>query len=342
MLRASVPARGRLGYTKAMIDRAVLAAVPAAAVPRSEAIARAVDDSVHYLASDAAIASLAVDAYWPKWHSPWWHMLLLHELGEHARIPARVVDAMHERLARVPHHFALPPEQPTFETLCHCAVGSMYQILRATGVDVDRTCGWMIAWFDRYQMADGGYNCDETAYAVTDECASSMVGTVALFEAMVLHDARSPAATRAAQFLIGRRLTEGSASRHNAEERAAAPRWGQPTFPRFYFYDVIRGLAALVRWAEATDATLPAAAVAVASELAARFPDGVVPVERQAFTQHGTWLPAEPAPRTRQPALRSPLLDATSAVGAPSEALTRQWTAARQGLLRRIDAGKIV
>lgn len=326
-----------------MIDRALLAAVPAAAVARDDATARAVEDSVRYLASDEAIASLAVDAYWPKWHSPWWHMLALHELGEAARIPARVVDRMLERLAHVPHHFQLPPEVLVPEALCHCAVGSIYQVLDATGVDVDGACGWMRAWFERYQMADGGYNCDETAYVVSHECASSMVGVIALFEAMLLHAPREAYTTRAAQFLIERRLTVGSLSQHNAGEREAAPRWQQPTFPRFYFYDVIRGLAALVRWAEATAATLPAAAVAVASELATRFPDGVVPVERQAFTQHSTWLPATgESPTTRHPALRFPLLEAVSVVGAPSEALTRQWTAVRHGLLRLIDAGRIV
>src|SRR5262249_47237149 len=51
-------------------------------------------DSVAYLASDAALRSVAAHPYWPKWSSPWWHMLLLHELGEARRIPARTVDAM--------------------------------------------------------------------------------------------------------------------------------------------------------------------------------------------------------------------------------------------------------
>jgi hypothetical protein len=46
-----------------------------------------VDDSVRYLGSDAARRSIEWDVYWPKWHAPWWHMLLLFELGEARRIP---------------------------------------------------------------------------------------------------------------------------------------------------------------------------------------------------------------------------------------------------------------
>ena len=60
------------------------------------------------------------------------------------------------------------------------------QVLAACGVDVERALPWVKPWFVRYQMADGGLNCDETAYPSTDECPSSMVGTVAPFEAMLL------------------------------------------------------------------------------------------------------------------------------------------------------------
>jgi hypothetical protein len=57
-------------------------------------------------------------------------------------------------------------------------------------------------------MRDGGLNCDETAYLVEDECPSSMVGTVAGFEAMLR---RGPGdfVDRAAGFLVGRRLVRG-------------------------------------------------------------------------------------------------------------------------------------
>ena len=37
------------------------------------------------------------------------------------------------------------------------------------------------------------------------------------------------------------------------------PVWQQACFPRFYFYDVLRGLAALARWAEKSGRALPLA-----------------------------------------------------------------------------------
>ena len=57
-------------------------------------VAEGIADSVRYLASNAAMTSIAEDVYWPKWSSPWWHMLLLWELGEARRIPERAVTRM--------------------------------------------------------------------------------------------------------------------------------------------------------------------------------------------------------------------------------------------------------
>jgi len=74
-------------------------------------------------------------------------------------------------------------------------------------------------------MADGGLSCDEAAYLETDECPSSMVGTVAPFEGMLLGAPGEWTATqlafleRAAGFLVDRRLMMGSQTQHNAAER---------------------------------------------------------------------------------------------------------------------------
>jgi hypothetical protein len=326
-----------------MLDRAQLAAIPEAQVARPDAVARGVDASVMYLRSDAALRSLEVDPYWPKWDSPWWHMLVLFELGEAARIPARTAAALADRLDGLLHTFPITEAEKAGHDLkrdiaCHCALGCMDQVLAACGL---ASLPWIPPWLERYQMRDGGLNCDEDAYLVTHECASSMVGTIAAFEAMLARDPGSAFCTRAAGFLIERQLTRGSASEHNAAEREAAAAWPRPTFPRFYFYDTLRGLAALVRWATLTRAPLPAAAVAVATDLAVRFPDGIVAVERNAFTAHGTILPTTDGTRSpRADALRFPLLDATCALG-PSEPLTRQWTATRAALIALLDAGQI-
>jgi hypothetical protein len=330
--------------------RARLAGVPAAAVTRTLAIEQAIAASVAYLGADATQRSLEIDPYWPKWDSPWWHMCLLHELGEAQRIPARAAAAMVASLERLPlHHFPIEPgEAPpgtdlSRDVMCHCALGTMYQVLAACGLEVDRALPWIVPWFVRYQMADGGLSCDEHAYRQTDECPSSMVGTIAPFEAMLVRGQPDAFLDRGARFLIARTLSKGSPTVHNAVERDRAPAWRLPCFPRFYFYDVLRGLAALVRWARWSGQPLPRAAIAgVVDPLIERAPDGIVRVARRAFEGLTTVLPGPVrAPSPRGPTSSFALLEATSVVGAPSPALTQQWTTARRDLLAVIDAGQL-
>jgi hypothetical protein len=335
------------------IDLGKLAAVPDPGSFRSVAVERGIADSVAYLGSDAAQHSLELDPYWPKWHSPWWHMLLLHELGEARQIPARASAAMVAGIERLLHIFPIHPSDAPGadlqrDTSCHCALGTMYPVLAACGIDVERALPWVRPWFVRYQMADGGLNCEATAYLQTGECPSSMVGTVAPLEAMLLGGIRASDqrafVDRSAGFLINRALIHGSQTVHNAEERDAAVAWRALTFPRFYFYDVLRGLAVLVRWAEATEQVLPQAAVAtVVNALIERWPDGVVRIERQVHAGRTTILPTpDRSPSPRSPTSTFPMLDATSALSEPSEALTRQWSEARAGLLRLAHAGRLV
>ena len=297
--------------------------------------------------------------YWPKWDSPWWHMLLLHEAGEAPRIPDRAVAKMIERLDAFPIKIfpiqpgELPPgADPHRDVICHCALGCMACVLAACGRDVARELPWIEPWFARYQMADGGLSCDDAAYRVTGECPSSMVGTIAPLEAMLLGRPadwtadRAAFVERSAGFLIERRLMLGSSTAHNAEERVSQRAWREPCFPRFYFYDVLRGLAALARWAEVSGprAAVPLRAVSdVLDHLLATCPDGVVRRARLSYAGVGTWaLSPSGAWVRREAASRFPLLDATSALGEPCPWLTRQWTAARRGVLRLIERGRLV
>ena len=289
----------------------------------------AIADSVRYLESDAALRSIEADTYWPKWDSPWWHMLLLWELGEAQRIPARTVRAMVDGLNALPlHTFPLrdsdwPPGLDRYRhSSCHCALGCMAQVLLACGVDVNRELPWIREWFVRYQMRDGGLNCDESAYLVEHECPSSMVGTIAPFEAMLELDPTSEFVERAAQFLVERKLTRGSHTAHNAEEHAREADWRKPTFPRFYFYDVLRGARALVRWAKLRNRPVPDFVRGVVDQIAV---DGVVRVQRRAFATCGTWQQVDGRWQRVARASTFPLLDATSVLDAPSPTLTRHY-----------------
>lgn len=309
---------------------------------------RELEQSLTYLGSEAALASLARDPYWPKWDSAWWHMLLLHEMGLTAEIPERVTEAYVAALGRMPvkifaiHAHDIPAGvDPYRGSPCHCQVGNAYQVMAARGVDVDAELPWLRPWFLRYQMADGGLNCDGDAYLVEGEVPSSMVGTIAVFEAVLKCTPRAFTAEeseflrKGAEFLMGRRLKEGSATRYNADERASAEAWSRPCFPRFYLYDVLRGLSALLTWSERTGGTIPAASIRdVVRDLETRFPDGAVRTERRSYEGAGTLLPSAGEWLRRQPATFFPLLTKLSAVGEVSPFLSRQWADARARVAR--------
>lgn len=320
------------------------------------AVARAIDEAVAYLGSDAALETIVADPYWPKWDGPWWQALALWEVGEGSQIPGATMHALLERVDLLPlHEFptelaSLPPHIDWYrDSMCHCGLGSLMQMAASTGLSVPAALPWTATWFPRYQMSDGGLTCDNDAYAVTDEVPSSMVGTVPALEAMLAGnvstwtDEHRRFVDDAVAFLVGRRLVEGSTSKLNAEERAVAPSWLLPTFPRFYFYDVLRGLAALVRAITLTRSPIPLVAIApVVEHLVRRFPDGIVRVERRAFARcttrtrdaAGAWI-------ANQPARTFALLEATSELGQASRPLTRQWTATRAALAEAIDAGLV-
>jgi hypothetical protein len=289
---------------------------------------RELDETVAFLESDRALEMIAADPYWPKWSGPWWRMVILWELGEHARIPERVVRAMVKSVDGLLHFFPFHESEvpvgmdPARFIGCHCALGCMDQVLTACGVDVDRELPWFEPWFERYQMRDGGLNCDESAYLVTDECPSSMVATVPALEAM-LRRGRSPFVDRAADFLRDRELVHGSPTRHNAAERTSAQQWPLATFPRFYFYDVLRGATALHRYAALVADPAREPSPALVRSLA---PDGIVRVGRRAWDTAGTWDRDASGGWVRLPlAHRFPLLEAVSQIGAASDVLTREW-----------------
>ncbi len=321
---------------------ATISDAPATAMQLGAALEDGIADSIAYLDSDAALAAIREEPYWPKWDGPWWHMVLLWELGVGARIPQRAARAMVDSLNGLPlHTFPLTEDEWPAEiehargAACHCALGCMDQVLTECGIDVDLELPWVLPWYTRYQMSDGGLNCDETAYAVTDECASSMVGTVPVFEAMLRRGA-SAWLERAASFLIARALHLGSPTVHNAEERTAAKAWPEAMFPRFYLYDVLRGATAVVRWVELARMPVPVAAFAVLAERR----DPVVTVERTVPVL-GTWR-GRAGTWQREPQTGAfPLLAAAGQLGAPSPRLTAQWQRTRRGVLALIDEGLV-
>jgi hypothetical protein len=234
-------------------------------IPRhSPGVAAAVEKSLVYLKSDAALASIRRDPYWPKWDSPWWHMLLLHEMGLASSIPQATIDTMVETLKS--HYLPtfpiredeLPPGvDPRRQIMCHCALGSIYQVLFAAGVEVDRELPWIRPWFMKYQLPDGGLNCDEAAY-LKEKPSSSLVSTLPVLEAVLLCTNRPFSEEelrfldRGAQYLMDHRLF-----RRRSNGEVIDNDWLEAKFPRYYDYDFLRGYTFLARWAKARARSLP-------------------------------------------------------------------------------------
>jgi hypothetical protein len=199
----------------------------------------AVAQSLAYLRSDAARASIARDPYWPKWDSPWWHVLALREAGQPELVPREVLV---ELVAAATRHylpfFPRPPEllppgkSARTDVMCFCALGSL--LCAADGV---ATIPWADDFIVRYQLPDGGWNCDE------DSRVSSIVSTVPVLEYLLTRPGLRPVLERGMTYLLERGLFRSKRTGAVIDEA-----WLQPSLPRFYQYDVLRGLRLVARW----------------------------------------------------------------------------------------------
>lgn len=323
------------------VSRVVEATLSKSAVSLSRPSSGAVEETVTALSGERARASLSADPYWPKWDTPWWRITLLDELGLAERVPPTTAQALlaaarASYITFFPYRVEEVPAgcDPVRGSLCHCALGTLERVLTACGIAVERELPWVRGWYVKYALADGGFNCDEAAYTRVQP-HSSMVSTVPVLEVLLsrpdLTGEESVVLDRGARYLLDRRLCR-SLSKGLA---LIDPAWLEPTFPRFYEYDILRGLSFVVRWARRRGVKLPPPAIAEAvEELAKRTaPDGTLAPHRRAW-QGATTLAQDAAGAwTRgHPARSFPLLEEAGAVSKPSAALTREWRATIESL----------
>jgi hypothetical protein len=303
-------------------------------------VEEAVDQSTEYLSSDRAIESIRRDPYWPKWDSPWWHMTLLWEMGLADRIPAEPVAAMVEEFGT---HFltffplrqeTLPPEIDGYRHIvCHCALGTMYQVLSACGIDLDAKVPWMRRWFFRYQLPDGGLNCDEAAY-LKPTPKSSIVSTLPPLGAVLFHTDRDftleeiEFLDRGAEYLINHRLYRSSGG------DVIDPDWLDLCFPRFYYYDVLRGFRFLARWAVMRGQPLPVELVDDATAVIERSlsDDGMVAGRRPWMGKKTLEWRGGVEWEVGLPVSSFPLLGAIGRPGEVSPDLAGQWESVKADL----------
>lgn len=290
-------------------------------------------ESIEYLNSDEAIKSVERDPYWPKWNSPWWHMALLYEMGCSSFIPdhvlQRIIDMMNTHYLRFfPIYEQELPESinPYTRIPCHCQLGNIYQIIRSKRSDVDEVLPWIRPWFLRYQLPDGGLNCEEDAYRVSQK--SSIASSLPVFEAMmmcaedsVLSDAEEAFLDRAAAYIIEHRLL------HKLSGAVMNEAFLKLQFPRFYSYDILRGLSFLARWKKYRNTTEADEVIAYGiSLLKEKSADAMLFVEcselidtkTRAIDKAGEWTIVEPASIF-------PLLNAVNGIGKASGFLTREF-----------------
>lgn len=293
----------------------------------------AIEKSKNYLASAAALESLERDPYWPKWDSPWWHMRLLQELDLANEIPKKTVLKMVEVLRK--HYlpiFPVRPEEmpdgldPFRKIACHCAVGSMYQVLFHAGVDIDSELPWMRPWMIRYQLPDGGLNCDEQVYTKPNP-KSSIVTTINCLEAIFfcrkkeLSEEEQSFLHKGAQYLLRqklfRRLSDGEVIR---------PDWLEIKFPRFYEYDFFRGYYFLAKWSDYVGQALPVELVDEVESLISKqlSPDGII-LKRYNLFDKRSYNPAPDGSWSWGTASEFDLLKTVSQNGLVCAPLTKQW-----------------
>lgn len=300
--------------------------------------------SAAYLNSPKAKLSLEQDPYYPKWDSPWWHMTLLWELGRADAIPKEAAEAMLAAMeAKYPKYFPNPREplpegkDPHRDCLCHCGLGNMYQTLAACGLDLDARAPWMRAWFLHYQLPDGGLNCFDQAYEKGG--ASSIQSTLPALETVLaagrpLTPMEEAFVDHGAEYLLERRLAF-----RRKDGQLMNPGFLDIGFPRFYDYDVLRGLAFIAEWARLRKKFVQRRAVGwVIDSLDERFPDGRIKIEKPglipsentlALDKDGIWARGEVS--------SFPLLESVRKVGTISDALTLNWKNTRKILESRIE-----
>jgi hypothetical protein len=291
---------------------------------------------VEDLQKPASFDSIRRDPYWHKWDSPWWKISLIAEIGYAEQIPHKTLDFLAEKInSQYLTYFPIKESElpqgcdPYRDILCHCAYGNIFRIFYLAGYDPDKVFPDARKWFFKYQLPDGGLNCDESSYT-KDNPSSSFLSTLPPLEAVLFctkrkfTDEEQSFLEKGNQYLIRRKIFKSIRKGMSA----ASPQFFQLLFPRFYEYDILRGLHFVVRYALAFQKPVPVSAIIEAAEIIDGKIDelGLLHIERSIFTgsstimqmDSGKWEKVKPAPVF-------PLLEKAGAVGSPSVFLTKQW-----------------
>jgi len=287
---------------------------------KNHLICLAINESIKFLDSSTNF-EFSGDHSRHKWSGAWWHMGAMYEMGEVHKIPeSAIVRAKNWLDTQVWQTFIISPKDyPTSESdkmkmdCCHCELAVYYMILKAYDCDLDHELPWIREWLLKYQLPDGGLNCDPDAYIHSGK--SSIISTLPPLEAILWHTNRDFTEKEAifldegARYLIEHRLI---CSKH--EGNIIEKDWLKPCFPRFFEYDILRGMSFLVEWSRRRIKALPDDLLIEGLERLKPFiRAGSVRIGRQVFDPQGPWAGDT-----------FPLLEELSRIGDVSPYLTSQ------------------
>jgi hypothetical protein len=288
---------------------------------------QAIEDAVSALSVDTQLCAVGGGRSRRKWSGPWWQMALLWEMGIPERIPQSAIARALALLKQStwPHFVIgeqnkpLGDEARTNMECCHCELAVFYMVLSASGCDMDAEAPWIRQWFLTHQLPDGGLNCSAEAYSNSRK--SSVVSTLPPLEAL-LRFTRRDFTIREKGFLDegARYLIEHRLCRVKGSDDIIDPEWLKPIFPRFFEYDVLRGMSYLVEWAERRQQPVP---LEVLQEglclLENSIDDQRIRIEAQVFGKLGRWQSDS-----------FPLLDLMGSAGTISPYLSHEYATIRQ------------
>ena len=204
---------------------------------------------------------------------------------------------------------------------CHCELAVFYMVLSACGCDMDAETPWIRRWFLTHQLPDGGLNCSPEAYGGSRK--SSVVSTLPPLEALLRFTRREFTVQEKAFLDNGARyLIEHRLCRVKGREDFIDPEWLKPIFPRFFEYDVLRGMSYLVAWAERRQQPVPREVLREGLRLLEGWIyEGRVRIGTQVFGEGGRWESDT-----------FPLLDVVGSVGTISPYLYREYAKIRDAV----------
>ncbi len=223
------------------------------------------------------------DCYWPKWRATVWPLILLAEMG---------VPGDHPRIRRACEYFlkmmtgqdrSWPPRKYPDDDLTRyrllwesCVTGNMARTLVEFGYGDDPRVREMFEWLVRYQLPDGGWNCEVGEWG-KEVCHSSFMSTVEpLWAFSALEPGKWPkdgreAVARGVEFLLMHRLFKSDRTGNVINEE-----WTRLHFPLFYFYDILHGLRVVTALGFGPDERVGDALELLLNK---RLPDGTWPLE---------------------------------------------------------------